>query len=67
MLSIASFILFNVMLAMILPGINNKAIPLQFEQSERSPFFGSGTITLSFQLAHSSKSKYHFARIRDIT
>ena len=28
-----------------------KAIPFQLEQSERSPFFGSGTITLSFQSA----------------
>jgi len=33
------------MLAMILPGIDNKAIPLQFEQSERSPF-------LAMELSH---------------
>jgi len=38
------------MLAMILPGTDKRAIPIQFIQSERPPILDNGSITLVFNL-----------------
>jgi len=48
--SIVSFILSNWTLAITFPGTDNRVIPLQLLQSNKSPFFGSSAVYWHFSL-----------------